>query len=1133
MITTVMDEDDSLARQEAIDVRHSVIVKAPAGSGKTELLVQRCLALLAKSCDHPRQFVAITFTRKAAAEMRRRLRTELARRDPPTEEHKRKTFNLAEQVRHKAQILGADWHIHNLIDTENITTIDGFCRALVALDADKADFYDMPELAEGNGARRLYIQAVEQAFHRLRKTHRNVALELLYQHENRLSKLIDNFIGLLNRRVDLLPVMQTASYSAQEDLIQLTLALKHYLLEFAPHDIFQKHATILAHLAGLAREDFTSAEKVARLTISHWQDLAAVLLTQNGALRKRVTRNDVLTFDAQQKRALEDLLADLADETLFTQRLNASQQWSDAYDQQERMLSDHARLLFTEAVKELMILFKTQNTCDYTEILLAAQRVTDGEDAPSLLAERLGYQLRHLLVDEFQDTSSAQLRLLVNLSQSWDASTNNTLFLVGDPMQSVYSFRNANVRIFNRLWQGRRLGQVALKQITLTRNYRSGQKLVKWFNDQFTHTLSPTEAAGDQANLMDAIGYTPSATGLTAEDLAEAPFWLGVKYPKEKKPTPEQEYASLIARLGMLVQTHPHDSIAVLGRNRNHIVRILPLLARDGLDFNASQIVRIGESMQIRDLLSLTRGLANPDDHLAWYSILRSPWCGLELADLHTIAATYRQHKRTLWEQLQILARSDTLTAEGRARLEHCITALLPVMRSVGRTHWSDTVERAWLRLGGRSLLKDEQEEERCLLFLRALEDQSKAGSIDFGALGAQLDEEELGLASTAPIQVMTIHKAKGLEFDHVFLLHTEKSSMQGYKEHDTLRILSFAPPTDDAAHAFEANETAIFALRFPIDPPTMKPAYKMLNFVQRERAEQEERRLFYVACTRAKKGLYMHYVTREDRLVKPRGSFLSFMPNMHATLLDRAEKDETAVQRPEPRIHSLQRIPLKQMGPTEAEPKAAKENGAEAQPEERAASDPRHASIRRWSPPLERARGLLIHHLMEVLSDTNIEEVTTKKKQEDLIQQAIASFTPRLKEDGLVPTDIKKLGRECETAARRTLADARGSWILKTRETEAHTEWGLLLPGGKGIRLDRTFVDEGTRWIVDYKTFDPGLPLTQEAAETEYLGQLQNYGAALTTWQAARPQQYPLRLGIYCPQNGAWYEWDYDPART
>ena len=1130
-------EDDTSARLAAIDVRHSVIVKAPAGSGKTELLVQRYLALLASGCDHPRQVVAITFTRKAAAEMRRRLRTELLRQEPPAETHKKKTFDLAAQVRRKAQTLGPNWRLHNLIDTDNVTTIDGFCRSLVALDADKADFYDMPELVTGNQAERLYMTAVEQAFHRLRKTKRNVMLELLYQHENRISKLVDNFTGLLSRRADLLPVMQTTNYDAQGDLARLALSLKGYLLERVPYGIFLHHAAILAYLLGLKMEDFTDRTRMANLTTEHWQDLAIWLLTKQGALRKRIPGKTDIALDAHQKTELEHLLEALTEEEDFIKRLGDSKWWSDHYEKQELALIDHSRLLFTEAVKELMILFKTQNTCDYTEILLAAQRVTDGEDAPSLLAERLGYQLRHLLVDEFQDTSTAQLRLLENLSQSWDASTNNTLFLVGDPMQSVYSFRNANVRIFNRLWQQQRLGQVKLNNITLTRNYRSGPVLVEWFNAQFYHTLSPSAAASDTSNLMDAVGYTSSAAGSPAEEEElPAPQLLGVAHAPKEKLTTQQKYAPLIAKLHAIRHKSPQDRIALLGRNRNHIVALLPLLHKEGLDFNATQMFRIGENMQIRDLLSLTRGLANPDDSLAWYSILRSPWCGLELADLQEIAKACRQNTRSIWEELQQLTRYEDkggLSAEGRARLKHLVQALTAPMQNAGRLHWSDAVERAWQGLGGRSWLRDEQEEERTLLFLRALEDQSKAGYINFNALEAQLEEEELQLENTAQIQVMTVHRAKGLEFDHVFLLHTEKSNMLGYKEHDTIRILNFSPPADrENESRLKINETAILALRFPIDPPEMKPAYRMLNFVQREREEQEERRLFYVACTRAKKGLYLHYLTSEDRLSKPRGSFLSFMPNIHAALLTAAEMAQDVEQDPQQirRKHSLQRIPLRQMEEwSMPEPVPSKEEITQDPQEDKESTEPKRVSIRRWSPPTERARGLLIHHLMETLSSAPIKQIEDEKARQDLVQRTIVAFGPRLKEDGLAATEIAQLVKESETAGLRTLADTRGVWILKQRDGETHTEWALLLPGGKGIRLDRTFVDQGIRWIVDYKTFDPALPLTKEAAEREYLGQLQNYGAALATWQAHRQQPYPLRLGIYCPQNGAWYEWDYD----
>ena len=735
---------DALARTDAIDIRQSVIVKAPAGSGKTELLVQRYLALLGQSCEHPKQLVAITFTRKAAAEMRRRLRLELLRKEPPSEDYKKSTYELAQKVLRKAENSGPEWHPHHLIDTETVTTIDGFCRTLMTLDADRAQFYDVPELITGHRIYGLYCEAAELAFDRLRKNnrHRPAMAELLYRHNNDVGLLTENFAGLLDKRGDLLRVMTVSNYNANEELTALTDLLRERLEGCTPKEVFAANslATLLPQEVARRFKNMTNkteeraGAKPGTPNVSDWQTLAEILLTKSGSLRKKPARD--ISNPAAKEQAKEMLmeLAD-ADASEFIHQLGQSRGWASGYDPAELSLADHSRLLFKEAVAELIVLFRTRGCCDYTEVLLAAQRVTGGEDAPTLLAERLGYQLRHLLVDEFQDTSSTQLRLLKNLSQSWDPSVNNTMFLVGDPMQSVYSFRNANVRIFNRLWQTGRLGQVKLKQIRLSCNYRSGASLVGWFNSNFAEVLSPEAAAADKNSLTDTVGYTPGLpAGSPDPDKDESclPVFYVIGSSEERKPTATEKYAGLIEKLKTIRKSNPEDTIAILGSKRAQLIPLLPFLQREGLDFQATEIFGVGDSMFVTDLMSLVRCLSGQSDDTAWYSLLRSPWCGLILADLNALATEQHRSKADIPALLARVAAKpgaiEGLSDDGISRLRLLERALAPGLRDTGRLQLSESTERAWHDLGGRMLLEDEQAEAELSVFLQILEANTVAG---------------------------------------------------------------------------------------------------------------------------------------------------------------------------------------------------------------------------------------------------------------------------------------------------------------------------------------------------------------------------------------------------------------------
>ena len=355
------------------------------------------------------------------------------------------------------------------------------------------------------------------------------------------------------------------------------------------------------------------------------------------------------------------------------------------------------------------------------------------------------------------------------------------------------------------------------------------------------------------------------------------------------------------------------------------------------------------------------------------------------------------------------------------------------------------------------------------------------------------------------------------------------------------------------------AGEVAILALRFPTDSPESRPAHGMLDRIRKEREEQEQRRLFYVACTRARKGLYMHY---PEEARSYRGAFRSYIRAAGTTIKTEiaghpergqkkedenlAEKGRQGPQAEETgSVRKLRRITLglretqinKQKRPDLKEPKGPEEPPQEVG-QEQEHEQPRKVSIRHWQPPFERERGLLIHSLMEVLGNADRDLITDREKCKNLIRDEIARGLPRLLEAGLPSQLAEDLAREARVCIEKTLADKTGKWILgipavagtaATEDAEVHTEWGILLPGGRGIRLDRSFIDNGTRWIVDYKTFAPERPLTLEEAEREYGGQLVGYAKALIIRQVEHNRVLPIKIGIYCPQNCAWFAWDYD----
>src|SRR5690606_10929817 len=178
--------------------------------------------------------------------------------------------------------------------------------------------------------------------------------------------------------------------------------------------------------------------------------------------------------------------------------------------------------LLNPAVARLRIIFGSRGQADFTEFAHGALAALGEADDPSDLLLSIDARISHILVDEFQDTSQSQFALLGKLTAGWQAGDGRTLFLVGDPMQSIYRFREAEVSLFlNARKDG--LGSVRLEPLTLQTNFRSQANLVAWFNEAFTRVLPPEEDAASGA-----VPYSPAVPAVKNPPLAgPAVQWHG------------------------------------------------------------------------------------------------------------------------------------------------------------------------------------------------------------------------------------------------------------------------------------------------------------------------------------------------------------------------------------------------------------------------------------------------------------------------------------------------------------------------------------------------------------------------------------------------------------------------------
>jgi ATP-dependent exoDNAse (exonuclease V) beta subunit len=1103
---------DLAARRRALDPAASFIVQAPAGSGKTELLIQRYLRLLA-TISNPEEIVAVTFTRKAAAEMRERVLEALgAARDgrAPESEHERSTLELATAALARDAVEG--WSLIENPARLRIQTIDSLCAALTRQMPVLSRFGAQPESVED--AKALYLEAA-RATVGLVEGDEAVAQDverLLVHLDNDAVRIEELLAGMLGRRDHWLRHVHGRERAALEAALQNerrdALARVCSLLPEPHRDECRALAAYV--LGNLGKAAFTDCAE-------DWTAIAQAFLTREGEWRQRLTKGE--GFPAGKpaqpwKDRAAALFAGLRGTEPFRQALADMRALPPGqYDEaQWEVLGAMTRLL-PRAVAQLKLVFEARGQVDFTEVAQGALLALGDAEAPSDLALALDYRVRHLLVDEFQDTSISQFELVARLTAGWEAGDGRTLFLVGDPMQSIYRFREAEVGLFLRA-RASGIGSVVLEPVSLSANFRSQSGIVDWVNATFASVLAPREDIG-----TGSVPYTRSAStrvALPGPAVTVHPFFNGAR---------AAEAAAVAGLAAQARRENAAATVAILVRNRGHLREIVPQLKEAGLRFRAIDIEELGHRPVVQDLVALARALSHAGDRLAWLAVLRAPWCGLTLADLDALAGG--DFTRTAWELINDPARIAALSADGRARLERVRDVLRACRDDRSRGSLRQRVAGAWFALSGPACVEDETDLEDAEIFFDYLESHEEAGEIaDPLAFGEGLGELYAlpDVQADDGLQIMTIHKAKGLEFDTVIVPGLARAP----RADDPRMLLWMEQPRERGAADL---------LLAPIRAAGAKgePIYDWLQKRESEKARLETGRLLYVAATRARQRLHLLGDVRleagEDGApeVGEPGSrtLLSHLWPVVAPVFEEAARRRFAAAAPlgEEEVpagtidQSLRRIAS---GWTAPAPPARVDWAAP--PEAVRVQDEVEFS---WAGEAARRIGSVVHRWLQRIADDGLSSWDVQR-----VRGLRQTFADDLTARGLPAGDVEAAAERVAAVLERTLAGERGRWLLGSREA-AQSE--LRLTGVVGneivtIAVDRTFVDDtGARWIVDYKTsaHEGGdIEAFLDREQQRYRPQLERYAALLKAGGAKA-----VKLGLYFPLLGGWREWE-DDAR-
>ncbi len=462
-----------------------------------------------------------------------------------------------------------------------------------------------------------------------------------------------------------------------------------------------------------------------------------------------------------------------------------------------------------------------------------------------------------------QDTSSGQYELIHLLTQSWDGH-NQTLFLVGDPKQSIYLFRQARVERFLRTMHDQRLGDIRLTPLRLTANFRSQATLVERFNDTFAQLFPTPEAAARQSTHTD-VPFVAADPRRDPSNITDGLNWQPTILDPQAPPTTPHEIQQARTIRSIIehwlntplppTRTQPWR-IAILARVRSHLTAIVAELKQHAIPYRAVDIDSLAELPEVLDALSLTRALLHPADRVAWLAILHAPWSGLSLADLLTLTGEGPTADREATLAFLVETRSHLLSDTGRQLLARTWPILRDSLATLGRTPLHIHVERTWRSLGGDAPLTSDQR-LNVLRFLETLAALETEGSrIDLNALHARLRKLYAEPSAGSPsVELLTLHKAKGLEWDIVLVPSLERKG--GRSSSDLLSWLELDGSASDAPSVLLA----------PIAGRGQESSKlnDWLRSIREARENAERKRLFYVACTRAKEELHLFGTVKLD----------------------------------------------------------------------------------------------------------------------------------------------------------------------------------------------------------------------------------------------------------------------------
>ena len=830
------------SQQEALNIEKHVCVTAGAGSGKTTVLVERYLKILREGDAKPQEIVAITFTEKASAEMKERVIKELSQaEDRGTRE------NVLEQM-----------------NTVHISTIHAFCSRILREFPFQANVPANFSILQGIDQKLLLQETLKNTLKdiatNLEDRHRAALTRLLRRYGGQ-QKLVDFFSTMINKR-DTVAQLRQQLYNDQND-IEIHEALQQRVLEqlMPTIDIPEFIRCLNAVMQVAAGKNVKTVRDLTQQletlhakspnspeVLKFLKQIVELITIKNGAIAKAAFIG--AKADATDIETEIDFLVSTAKKIKIlpvSEKEKNDDKTGDVETDDDFLLSTIRDLLtlYTRILNDYENAKLAQGTLDFNDLQLKTRNLLrDNEEIRQELVSRHKYYM----VDEFQDTNELQYELVMLLTNELKDAN---LFIVGDPKQSIYGFRGADVRVFEKTKQ-KIIAECGL-DISLTENFRSLRDPVGFINYFFNTLMGDgTESefevkyeALTQARPVNANGGIEILLGRQGDEAANEYALIAqhIKSSKAKKETVwvRDENGTESER------PIEYGDIAILIRSRRHLPDIEHALLEADIPYLTTGGVGFYQRQEIYDIWNYLNFLNAPTkNHASLAAVLRGPAFGISDTELYEISL---QAGENFWDKAQNYQRpTNHLSTAIDILKKHSNFAHRMSVNQLVITIVNETGMIGTLKTGKQGQQRGANYQKLLELARNFDGDENKQTLPHFiEFLDILITEEpQEGQApieaSRGAVRIMTIHAAKGLQFPVVILPRLDRGGQTDREPFiDEVFGIGFSPLNPD--EGYRKTEPAIV--------PHMKNR-------SGEKEIAEKKRLFYVGATRAQDRLIL-----------------------------------------------------------------------------------------------------------------------------------------------------------------------------------------------------------------------------------------------------------------------------------